>query len=477
MVGGEASGKSYLAANAISKLRAHGSDEDINSRHLVGFFFLNEKKANAGVNVLGKSIIWQFATSDASYMQSVASMCENTNGVQIDPKGLLAKLLLNNHVELENIDAIFYLVINKLGDEKDNVHDEVIEFLQNASHSTNKSVRILFITTQGTVDKLNRRGLKFPAMSMSNNTDDIHKYIDAGMACIDVLSKRENDQIMRLRGKIQQELPQRTRRNYYMIDNFLERISSMDLDKDILKALDEAGGDLTLRIKADIERLNQIRTPEELGEINTIVIWITFAMERMTVEKMKAVLQFRNEAVSLVPLEERLRKKFLLFEIDNAGCVDFRSEKILPALKIRAATAAEESKSDMVNKGEVDILKHFLGTACPPDLVQKLQLHQHFDSKLKPRQEEIYREDENTAHFHLAKTFLGALVDEDGVSLKVLRGYAARHLFDHMSQVSLALIDNQLKDGIGSSLVQLFRSGPFIVLGKEVFPRVSQLDI
>ncbi|KAJ6105469.1 hypothetical protein N7512_008986 [Penicillium capsulatum] len=461
VVGGEASGKSFLAANAISHLRAHGSGEEMDSRHLVGFFFLNEKKANAGINALGKSIIWQFANSDASYMQSVALTAEEDG--QIDPKDILTKLLLHNHKALESIDATFYIVINKLGDEKENVHDGVVDFLKNASLSSNKSVRILFTATQGTVDKLNKRGLSFPALSMSENTDDIRKYVDTHMDRVGVLSRKEDDQVVKLRNEILKTLPQKTKRNYYMIDNFLERISSMDLDKDILKALDEAGGDLSLRIGADVQRLNQIRTAEELGEINTIIIWITFAMERMTVEKMQAVLQFRNEAVSLVPLEERLRKKFLLFEIDNDGCVDFRSEKIPPALRVRASTTKDEEKSgDKVNKGEVDILKHFLGTVCPPDLVNKLQLHQHFDSKLKPQQEQIFREDENTAHFHLAKTCLGVLVDEDAVSLKVLRGYAARHLMDHMSEVNLTLIDSELKKGIGNNLVRLFRFGPAI---------------
>lgn len=70
-----------------------------------------------------------------------------------------------------------------------------------------------------------------------------------------------------------------------------------------------------------------------------------------------------------------MRKKYLLFEVENAGCVDFKSEKILVAIDERAATVEKDAANgDTVNEGEVGILKHFLRNVCPPDLVRKLQL-------------------------------------------------------------------------------------------------------
>jgi DNA polymerase III delta prime subunit len=458
VVGEEATGKSYLAANTIFNLQKHGSGEETGSRHHVGYFFVGEKKDNAGIDALGKSIIWQFAVSDLSYMQSIANICDK--GGPIGPKEFLTKLLLDNHKEMQKIDATFYIVVNKLADEKDNIHDGVVDFLRSAKHSSNKSVRIIFTTTQGAVDKLKNQGLEFPVIPMSRNTGDIQKYIDWRMDSIGVLSNLKNEQIKKLRDEIKSKLPGQTHRSYYMIDNFLERISTMDLDKDIREALGNAGGDLARRIDADIKRLNEARTSEELEDINTMIIWIMFAKERMTVEKMNAVLEFRNGAVSLTSLEDRLRKKFLLFEVDNSGCVDFRSEQILAGIHERATVAKEQAmSSDTVNEGEVKILTHFLGTVCPPGLVDKLELREHFHSKLKPAAERVYKEDKNTAHFHLARTCLGVLVDKESPTLKVLRGYAARQLVAHMSKVTLGLIGSHLKKDIGSNLVQLFRSG------------------
>jgi hypothetical protein len=460
IVGGEASGKSYLASTVISYLRTEGPGTDAKTRNLVAFYFLNKKAGNAGIESLGKSIIWQFAQSDPSYMQSVALTCERAR--HIDPKEFLTQLLLDNRKELKGIDATFYIVINKLGDDKDNVHDGVLNFLKNALQSKNRSVRVLFTATPGTVDRLKKHGFTCPKIYMNENVDDLRQFINSRMDKIDVLaetSDSEDDAVDDLRKMIQSRLITQTGGNFYMIDNILTQISGLDYDKDIQRVLDGAGKSLAQHIDDDVRKLNDTCSIKELEEINEVILWITFAQERMTVEKMKAVLQFKNNATSLRPLEERL-KKFLLFEIDNEGFVNFRSEKILGTIPERARTAANRQKNDeVVNKGEIEIIRHFLGNVCPPPLVQKLELEQHFKQKLAPRQEQIYQEDENTANFQLARACIFVLANEDSDKLRVLRGYAARQLIHHMNKVDLAAIDRDVKAKIGPDLIRLFFNG------------------
>ncbi|KAJ5804859.1 hypothetical protein N7474_010746 [Penicillium riverlandense] len=460
ITGGEASGKSYLAASIASHLLANGSGEAINSRQLVAFYFVDERKANAGIEVLGKSIIWQFAQNDASYMQSAAATCRKDRN--IEPKELLTRLLLENHKELKAIDATFYIVLNKIGDSDDNVHDGVFNFLLNASRASKGSVRVLFTATEGTAKKLQSRGLKCPTVSMDRNADDVRKYIDARLDKMDNLSDKGDDQVNAIRKIIQTRLYTETGGNYYMMEKTLNKISKLDLDTDIYNELDKASRSLTDHIEDDVRDLNRRRSKKELEEINEVVLWITFAKERMSIEKMKAVLQLKNNAASLRPLEDRLRK-FLLFEIDNNGYVNFRSEQILDKLPQRAQTAKERlQNNEEVNQGEVDILKHFLGNVCPPDLVQKLGLEEHFDQKLSPRQEQIYQEDKNNANFQLARACLHALTSETHGQLRVLRGYAVRHLVDHMHEVDLASIDPDSKRKLGPHLVRLFHDGAAI---------------
>ncbi|KAL2867422.1 uncharacterized protein BJX67DRAFT_381124 [Aspergillus lucknowensis] len=462
IVGDEASGKSYLAATVISHLQTEDSVETAStsstkSRRLVAYYFLNNRKANAGTDVLGKSIIWQFAQSDTSYMQSVATTCRKAG--YIDPKEFLTRLLLENQGDLGHMDATFYIVINKLGDNRGDIHEGVLEFLKALSQTRTRAVRFVFTATQKTMDALKRRGVVCPTIAIEgNNRDDIRTYIERGLNKMEVLSNTESGQVRSLRKEIQEKLYTNTGGNYYKMDNVLEQISSMDFDNDIRSALDDAGKPLSQHINGDIDKLNKDATPKELVEINQIILWITFAQERMTVEKMNAVLQFVNDATSLRPLEERLQKRFLLFEIDNDNCVDFRSEEILNAIPERARSAEDREKSDEVVKtGEVDILRHFLQTVCPQPLMEKLELEQYFQQKLEPPKERIYKEDANTAHSQLAITCIYVLANKASEKLRVLRGYASRNLVHHMSLVDLAQMDAKLKPAIARDLVRLFR--------------------
>lgn len=457
IVGPQASGKSYLASIIISHLRSNGPNKGTNTRSSVAFFFLDSKGANSSISVLGKSIIWQFAASDASYMQSAAATCEGTH---IETKDLLTRLLLDNHKELKNVDATFYIVINKLGDKDGFIHEGVLDFLQKLWKARKSSVRVVFTTTPQTIEKLKKNGVPCPTISMEGNKKDLELYIDARLDRIPLLSDRDDEQVMKIRKDVQSKLQNQPQGNYYTISNILDQISLLDLDKDIYAALDGAKNTLSHNIRADVDKLNKSRTPQELEEINEVILWVTFAREKMTADKMKAVLQFHNKAASLLRLEDRLRK-FLLFEIDNDGVVNFRSESILESIPVRVAKErARKDNNKMVSKNEIGILNHFLGNVCPPGLIDKLQLKEHFVKVLEPQEEEIFQEDENTANFKLASACIFVLANEDGKDLRILRGYAARQLVGHMANVNnLAIIDPKLKQGVGANLLKLFRTG------------------
>lgn len=455
IVGGEASGKTYLAASIISHLRQNDIGEKNNSRRLVSFYFLDERKTNSGIEVLGKSIIWQFTESDASYMQSAASICKSSG--DIDPKELLPKFLLSNSAELKDIDVMFYIVLNKIGDKNGNVHKSVASFLEATSRASRGPVRVLFTATEDTSKKLQAGGLKCPIISMNRHKPDVDLYITDRLNKTENLANEEDAEIKELRQYIQTGLPDKTKGNYFLMDKALSKISKQDLDKDIISAVDNADKTLTHHISNDVSDLNQKRSKKELEEINELILWITFAKERMTTEKMKAVLELKNGATSLRPLEDRL-KKYLLFEVENGGRVTFRSEQVLDYVPERAGSAKKRQDNNLdVTRNEVDMLNHFLGNVCPPGLVQKLELQAHFDKKLKPQQEQIYQEDKNNGEFQLAKGCLKALTSEPKGHLRLLREYAVRYLITHMSAVILAEIDTESKREVGPLLVKLFR--------------------
>ncbi|KAJ0419501.1 hypothetical protein BJY00DRAFT_313892 [Aspergillus carlsbadensis] len=458
IVGGESSGKSYLVSSAIHRLHSAESSKALSSRRLVAFYFLNSKSADTWVKDVGKSIIWQFADSDASYLQSAALACEKRGA--IDPQDLLVRLLLDNAEELKKVDATFYLVINKIGGSDDHVDDTLVAFLQRVLQSRRRSVRVLFTATEATMKKLVQKKIDCPVISMSLNTDDISKYIENRLDRIDVLSNLENSDVVHAHRKIHSKLLDTSEGNYYTINTLLSEITDLDYVEQMIEILDGPRDSLGARIDKDIRRLEQSRTVHELKEINTVILWIMFAREPLTAEKMKAVLRFEMDATSLRPLEERLSQKFLLFEVNNEGYVGFRSEQIIEKIPERGHNAADRRNDEtVVQESEVAVVRHFLKTVCPPQLMQKLELEDHFQNKLKGEQEKIYQDDPNTAHFKLAQACLKVLASDSAESFKVLRGYAARNLIFHMSETQLGLVDREMRGRVGLDLVALFRDG------------------
>lgn len=454
IVGGEATGKTFLASTVIQHLRRQGNLQDTDSRKLVGFSFLHRNE-NAGVDAFANSLIWQFANSDTSYMQAAANVCRSY-GV-LDPKDILPRLLLQNE-GLNFIDATFYIVINKLGDKDDKVDRSVLEFLQKAWQLKSPSVRILITSTPGVMDHLAAKGILCPRIAIGEKgEDDLRRFITARMDRIDSLSDIKQVGVPKLRENIIDRLSHQTGGNYLKIDSALNEIDALDYMDGIELVLKNAGKELTDHIKADVQKLNRIRTQDELVEINEIILWITYAEERMSVEKMTAVLQLRSAAVPLRPLEVRFRTKFLLFEVDSDGYVDFRSSKTLRAIPERHQITAQNGENgEIIHPSEINVVQHFLNTVCPPDLLRKLELEQYFQQKLTGHKVQIHQEEKDTAHIRIAASSLRVLSRKADARLTVLQGYAARQLVHHLSKVDLALVDRDLKSDLGPDLVKLF---------------------
>lgn len=453
IMGTESSGKSYLASSVIHHLRRSGSTVHSDTRQLVAFCWLGKKKTEIGD--IAKSLIWQFADDDASYLQSIANTCRDI-GV-LDPREILPKLLLD-HKALTKVDATFYIIINKLGDAADSVDNHVLDILKKASRSENRAIRIFLTGTPGTFQQLERKGFSCPTMSINDkNKDDVYKFIAARMNNLEALSDMAQPEVQKLRRKIQNELYEKTAGDYFKIDSALNKISSLDYVNDIDDVLKDAGKELTEHIRDEIRRLTEIRTPKELKEINEIILWIVFGEERMSVETMTTVLQWRSGGASLRPLESKFKDKYFLFEVDSDGMVDFRSTKVLKAIPRRCDIAPDEQKNDQnIQTGEVEVVQHFLDKMSPPDLLERLEIKQYLQQKVNRARVHIYQEDPDTAHTQLAAYCLELLTEKLHPRLAKLQEYAARVVMFHLHLVDLAMVDRDAKCKIGPRLVKLF---------------------
>lgn len=456
--GSENSGKSCLTSVVVQHLRKQAFTEHAESRHLVSFYFLDKEKVDRGFDAVAKSLVWQFADSDTSYMQSAARTCEDRP--VLGANEILPQLLVENK-ELDHIDATFYVVIDGLTETIDAV---LSTFLEKVCCKQNRAIRIFTTGTRAAFDKLREKGIICPTIPISSkNRSDVEKFIDSWMDKSDALADRNQVGIAERRKGIRDTLYDQARGDYFKLDSALNQISKLDYMDDIERVIEGAGKESSEQIRDQIQLMNQNLSPREIKEVNEIILWTTFAVGGVTAEQMSAVLYFLSNQAPLRPLQERFRTKYLLFEVESDGQIAFKTTETLKVIpQRRQLSASNHQDGEAVQSGEVEIVKHFLNTVCPRRLYEKLELEQYLRQQITRQQDQIHQEDKDIAHTKLAFVCLKALTGNPDKKIAVLQTYARRFLVQHLSSVDLAMVDRDLKSKVGPFLVKLFTDGQSI---------------
>ncbi|KAL4959938.1 uncharacterized protein BDV14DRAFT_205219 [Aspergillus stella-maris] len=464
--GTEGSGKSYLTSTIIRRLRNRSSAESTDARTLLAFYFVEgdskeELKRTNHLDVIAKSLIWQFVQADASYMKSVANICEKTR--DIDPHEIPSRLLFDNRNIGQTIDANFFIVIDGLNDV---TGDNLVTFLQNAlnSSASHGKIRILLTGRPRAFEQIAAAGKDIPFRTIhisERNRPDIDMYIESQMDNIEALRNTERFGVLDLRKKIRTALCDKTAGDYFRVNTILKRISHLDYVNDIDHVLENAGRERSQQIETEIESLNSSRSPKEIAEINEIVLWILYGREWLKPRQMAAVLYVQSGELSLLRLEAKLQLKYTLFEVDSDGDVDFRSGEIIDLIpeagELQTGSGGKERQSNnRVLPEEVDIVRHFLRNVCPPQLYDKFDFDAVFDQKLHHTGGHIYRDDKDTAEAKLAVTCLHILTEKRDARKEIIRPYAVNYWHQHLAAIDLSLVDRLWKRAVGPPLVKLF---------------------
>ncbi|KAL2868600.1 uncharacterized protein BJX67DRAFT_371292 [Aspergillus lucknowensis] len=460
--GTEGSGKSYLTSTIIRRLRNRSSVESTDSRTLLAFYFVEgdskeELKRTNHLDVIAKSLIWQFVQADASYMKSVANICDQNK--DMDPHELPGRLLFNNKVLGQTIDANFFIVIDGLNDI---VGDTLVAFLQNAlsGSASHRKIRILLTGRPRAFEQISTNtGIAYKTIHISErNRLDIEMYIESRMDGIEALRNKKRFGVPGLRKKISESLRDKTAGDYFRVNTILKRISNLDYVNDIDQVLENAGRERSQQIQAEIESLNNTRNPKEIAEINEIILWILYGREWLRPRQMAAVLYTKSGELSLLTLEAKLQIKYTLFEVDSDGDIDFRSYEMVELIPEGNQPSDEglRENSKVVLPEEVDIVRHFLRTVCPPKLYQKFDFESVFEQKLRHTGGYIYRDDKDTAEAKLGVTCLSILTEQRDERREILRPYAVNYFHQHLAAVDLSLVDRRWKREVGPLLLKLF---------------------
>ncbi|KAL5341155.1 hypothetical protein BJX70DRAFT_386957 [Aspergillus crustosus] len=455
--GKEGSSKSYLASTIISWLKQQRAADASTRRIATAYYFVEgdsreEVKKATNLESVAKSLVWQFAQAERRYLKSVASICERVG--EIDPRNISRDLLFWNE-DLAHMDVTFYIVIDGLGDA---VGEDMKRFLRRASKPIpGRDTRVLLTGDPRCFDQLvQEKDIRFNRLPIGGRSaGDVQQYI--GRRLDEMPAVKDNGfrkNITALRDRIKAQLAA------------LGTIQQCEYVPDIDKALATAGEERSEQIHEELAQMNEQLTEPEIGEVNEIVRWIVYGIERLTPAQLGAALDFREGQPSLLPLEDKLKSKYRLFEVDRNGRVDFRSteiEDLIPKGHHGHHQGKEEqgkTHDHGITAQESAMVQHFLRTVCPPDVYSRLNLDTFLDQKQQRRKKGfIHCDDQHTSQTLMALACLRVLISPSGPQRALLLPYARTHLVQHLAVVDLALVDNSAKADVGSALVNLFTDG------------------
>ncbi|KAL4926012.1 uncharacterized protein BDV17DRAFT_270680 [Aspergillus undulatus] len=464
--GREGSGKSYLASTIISWLKQQRAADASTRRISTAFYFVEgdsreELKKATNLESVAKSLVWQFAQAERRYLKSVAGICEKLG--EVDPRDISKHLLFWNE-DLAHMDVTFYIVIDGLGD---TVGEGMLRFLTRASKPIpGRETRVLITGDTRCLDQLaQKEGIAFDRLTIEKRSvGDMHQCISRRMDDMPALKDSGRRQgVTALRERIQTRLTEQAKGDYLTIDTALDTIQQCEYVSDIEKALDSAGRKRSEQVEEELKQLNEQLTEVEIGEFNEIVRWIVHGAARLTPAQLGAALDLRAGQPSLLPLEDKFKSKYRLFEVDRNGRVNFRSKDIEPLIPKghHGHHYQDDSPQDQgITSGESAMVQHFLRNVCPPDVYKRLKL----DSFLVQKQERrnkgaIHCDDQHTGQALMALACLRVLCRSPNPQRTLLLPYARSHLVRHLAAVDLALGDDSALAKVGSALVKLFTEG------------------
>lgn len=463
--GKEGSGKSFLASTIISQLKKQRAADMSTRRISTAYYFVEgdsreELKRATNLESVAKSLVWQFAQAERRYLRSVAGLCQKMG--EVDPRDISKHLLFSNE-DLARMDVTFYIVIDGLGD---SVGEGMMRFLARASTIIpGRDTRVLITGNPKCFDQLAQKDdIKLDRMPIEQRSSgDVQRYISSrldGMATLKHSGRRQG--VASLRQRIQDRLAEQAKGDYFTIDTALDAIEQCQYEDQIEKALETAGQERSEQIEEELRHLNDQLSETEIAEVNEIVRWIIYGAERLTPAQLSAALNLRAGQPSLLPLEDKFKSKYKLFEVDRNGRVNFRSkdiDKLFPKHNHGQKKHARH-QSQGISQAEGVMVQHFLRTVCPDEVYQRLNLDTFLSQKQQRRKKgSLHCHGEHTGHTLTALACLHVLSSESDSLSSLLLPYAHTYLVHHLAAVDLALAQDSAIAEVGSELVKLFSEG------------------
>ncbi|KAI1799920.1 hypothetical protein F4811DRAFT_69805 [Daldinia bambusicola] len=496
--GRNGSGRTSAMANTMRYLKKVTRVGPV-SRIITPYFFVDTDKKKSDdegtssvLELVSRALLWQIATSYEAMTKSVYQALERTS--EFDSSLELWQQLFIANKERMNPDTAIFIFI-------DNFDAALVPLLEKlTSESACKKTRVFVTARPQTVSEWleKEKRVKYSAIPISeNNSDDIEKYITSRMDNMPILKDTSRPGISEWRDTILRTLRFKCAGDYFKLNTSLHALSKVDLIDDINEVLADADRTRVDQVDAEIRRLNNSRTVKEIQEINEIITWIETGRRWFTPEMMENLLavKYWNSSIaqtngrvipltrrrtnsphiqsiadetapatltiSLLPFVQKLAEKYPIFAVKDSGLVDWRSPEVrdrIPSKRSDQNVALDiaASSPQIIQESEIAIVQHFLNNVCPPQLYQRFEFEQFFQTKLGAKHKEYICLDPDNAEIKAVIACLTILTVEELRNNRDLRQYAINWLYNHMKAVDLSAADRELKAQAGPLLVKLF---------------------
>ncbi len=390
--GGDGSGKTTLTANIIARLKRLRGVDGASARSAVAYYFIEkDSKSTAGGREVGftatRSLLWQLATADEPYMKSLATLCEKA-GIFTTAQEMWTQLLLDNE-DRSTQDSTFFIVVDGLDE---NV-ESLLHLLQKLSNPVvSHRTRVLLTGGKSMFDLLAGADVEFNKITLGEpNKPDIEVFVKARMDSMPMLKDIKRPGISEMRAKILSSLTDLTDGDYYKIGRVLDDIEKNDEEEEIEEASRDRRPDQTGSDRGRHREPEQDEDNKEITEINEIILWINSGRKWLKPKEMEAALTLRagkgsaRAQTSLMSLEAKIQTKYSLFAVDSFDEIDYKVSGIREKIPVKKRHGTDEESASgfkEIQPSEINIVKYYLSTVCPPDVYEKFGFEEFFKLKL-----------------------------------------------------------------------------------------------
>ncbi|KAI1023732.1 hypothetical protein LB504_005215 [Fusarium proliferatum] len=493
LVGEKNTGRSTTVSTIVQKLKAkYKTQTERPSRVLLAWYFFPSlsDKADKGdptpARTALKHIALQLAEQDMALAKSLASVCEEKdNGTyftDVSCESLWKDLKLGQ----PRGDTIYYFIfdgVEKLSKMHADSGTQFFGVIKEASQfpctdSDRSRIRLLVSGRRDAVKVLG--GVESPTINIAkSNGSDIESYIRRAMGKYDIFQGNDSkDEASRK--KINDKLLEMAGGSFFKVQSTLDRIKDLvdsggqesELD-DLLTESDWGREAISKNVVAELQ---EQLSPQNIDEINELLIWVVYGFEWLSVDQLEAALVslptkfLRFGSTPLQKLAKKLQGKYSrLFEVDGQVISvrrDLLSLVIKDPKQLRSLDddAPKISATITITKGDITTVQNFLWTLFQKSVVKKSEFEPLAGQVTQTRGE--IRVNGYDAHLAIVMQAISFLIKKPDARTESLGRYLVWNLPKHLEELKNPerdhKVDNVAKKDIGSMLFDILGQGTII---------------